>query len=167
MAFLVEDGTGIAGATAYADIAFCDEYHADRGNDAWTAADAMKQAAILKATDHVERLYSRRWIGCRGSEGQGLSWPRLYAYDHDGYLLEGVPEALKRAVAEYALRALSATLIPDPSATVGEVASETKRVGPIEKTVEYRIRSSRIPRYPAADLLLRPLLSSSGGVMRA
>jgi hypothetical protein len=70
-------------------------------------------------------------------------------------LLQDIPDKLKQAVAEYALRSVSLhELSPDPISPVpkqvnlhghtrdlsstGEVSKKTEKVGPIEESVEYR-----------------------------
>lgn len=43
MAFVVEDGSGIANANAYITVAYADEYFSDRGNADWAGmADDTK-----------------------------------------------------------------------------------------------------------------------------
>lgn len=102
---------------------------------------------------------------------QPLSWPRNYAYDEQGYLITGIPDRLKMAVSEYAVRAVSATLLPDPTVDpyAGSVKVRTEKVGPIEESYEYvagTVGKITFKPYPAADKLLRPLLLGSGGVIR-
>jgi hypothetical protein len=102
---------------------------------------------------------------------QPLSWPRNYAYDERGSLIEGIPDRLKMAVSEYAVRAVSATLLPDPTVDpyAGSVQGRTEKVGPIEETYEYVAGTAgkiTFKPYPAADKILRPLLLGSGGVIR-
>lgn len=195
MAFTLEDGTGIPGSNAYIDRAFADEYHADRGHSAWASCDplgarpitdAQKDAAIIRATDHIDRVYGQFFRGYKGTRNQGLQWPRTSAWDPDGFELLEVPIQLQNAAAEYALRALlQGVLTPDPppnspkqtlvgGATVatfgqgsGEVISSKEKVGPIECETEYAKSSSsssggsghsQLENFPAADMMLRSLL---------
>jgi hypothetical protein len=104
-----------------------------------------------------------------GSDGglQPLCWPRAYAYDQQGNEILGIPDKLKQAVAEYAVRSVSLPLMADPDSTVVNVTSKTEVVGPI--TESYKFSSSvKIPVYPAADRILTSLLlgSGQGGVIR-
>lgn len=160
MAFTVEDGSGIPGANAYVDEAFADGHHADRGNTFWsTLSSPDKQAAIIRATDYIDKRFGRRFRGFREQKDQGLEWPRLDAFDDDGFLLSGgadIPAQLQKATAEYALRAaIYMTLAPDPlrpvpkqdmtqnpptqdtSVVTGEVRRKRERVGPIEEETSY------------------------------
>lgn len=99
---------------------------------------------------------------------QPLSWPRANAFDQQGNLIVGIPDRLRQAVAEYAVRAISATLLPDPATDPygGRLYSRREQVGPIQEEARYStiISSSDVfVAYPYADRLLRPLLLGSGG----
>lgn len=82
MAVIVEDGTIVAGANAYASLSAVDTFHEDRLNTVWTAAsDETKEAAMLRATAGLESKYRGRWFGFKadhnaGTAPQFLSWPR-------------------------------------------------------------------------------------------
>ena len=82
MAIIVEDGTIVAGANAYATLAAADVYHEDRLNNLWTdAADETKEAAMLRATAGLESKYRGRWHGFKADHNaanapQFLAWPR-------------------------------------------------------------------------------------------
>lgn len=108
--------------------------------------------------------------GYEGTE-QFLEWPRLSVYSRSGVLVEGIPEKLKQAVAEYADRALSATLMPDP--TIDEsgktIIAKREKLGPIEEETTYAEGSQlafKLRPYPAADRLLSEYVTASGGVFR-
>ena len=158
MAFIVEDGSGVEDATAYVAVAFVDEYHTDRGNVGWAGANDVKQQAIVKATDYIDKRFGKRFRGLRKSRQQALEWPRINAFDDDGFLLIGsddIPRALQKACAEYALRALVLTqLAPDPALpfvtrdaidsgvaqnqSVGEVTEKSVKVGQVEVSKTYK-----------------------------
>jgi hypothetical protein len=156
MAFTVETGTGIVGANAYDSVAFVDTHHADRGNTAWGDFGTLeKQEAIIRASDYIDKRFGRRFVGVRATKGQGLEWPRLSAFDQDGFLLSGVddlPRQLEKACAEYALRAaIYGTLAPDPplpvpkqdltdpsgdrpdQADTGQITRRKDKLGPLEE----------------------------------
>jgi len=164
MAFTVEDGTGVADANAYITVAFADDHHSDRGNAVWTGLDSVKQVAIVKATDYVDKRFGPKFRGFKESKSQGLEWPRLSAFDNDDYLFNGlddVPRQLKKAVAEYALIALQIDLLPLPArpfavldpatgtvsgGTTGQVLKKRERVDVIEEETEYSDMSNLITR---------------------
>lgn len=189
MAFVVEDGTIVTNANAYITVAYADTYHGDRNQGRWTGTVLEKEAAIIRATDHVDRTFGVRFRGIRQQREQPLEWPRYGATDDDGWTLdEGLPPQLLKAVAEYALRAIMlGVLTPDvpapvpaqdltsPTATgAGQAASGTvirtkDALGPLEESRTYAeptgvwagpTGDALLPRYPAADLWLNELLIS-------
>jgi hypothetical protein len=167
VAFVPETGEGLETANAYIDVAFADSYHADRGHISWDALGlsdppailAKKQQCIVRATDYVNKRFGRRFRGVKQNRRQALEWPRMNAYDNDGYSLadiDEIPRALQAAIAEYALRAaLVGELAPDPIPVVprqdlgveeptvettyagGQVSRVSEKVDVIEETVSY------------------------------
>ena len=172
MALEVEDGTGKDDAESYISVAGADNYHTLRGNTAWTGADAVKEAALRKATDYMLQVYRLRWKGTRVSGNQSLDWPRNWVERDDYtyvkqngtamiggfqyYPSDEVPVEVQRACAELALKALSETLAPD----IGRRTLREK-VDVIE--VEYDPNSPQYTLYRAVDNMLAPLLGGSGG----
>lgn len=188
MAFTHEDGSGVQDANAYATIAEVTAYLTDRGRQAentWsTRTTAEQEAAIIKASDYIDKRWGGSFRGKRNasSADQGLEWPRTGACDDDGfeYASDALPKALIQATAEYAVRAVAGELSLDPE-SVGSVPSsdirrKTEKVGPLEDTTEYFSNSESVvsglapdaPSYPAADLLMQELVSrdplGKGGV---
>lgn len=164
MAFVVEDGTGVADANAYITVEFADAYFSDRGISEWTGSTSVKQTAIVRATDYIELRFADRFVGQLSPDSTTLSWPRDYVYDREGNLMTNqIPLELKKSCAEYALRALSLTLLPDPEQN--GISRAYNRVGPLEEEVEYHA-SQIIQKYPMADRLLTRYLTSSAGVIR-
>ena len=144
---IVESGVGLANAEAYISVADADTYFSLRGNTAWAALNtAAKEAALRKATDYMGVVYGARWAGERLKQDQALDWPRG---------VEGVPDAVKRASAELALRSVTSELLADQGPSV---KSET--VGPI--SVTYADGASQALRYPYVDGLLAALLAGGG-----
>jgi hypothetical protein len=280
MTMIVEDGSGIVNANALATEVFVDTYFNDRGIATWTGTTTVKENAIIKATDYLNKRFSTRFrgqikvissnaaksvltftalpsanetvtidgtvftfkttasltnevtIAARISDtidnlilvinesgidycadinpglsmvvqadfdgedgntiavstdttatwsfstlnggndenrGQALPFPRLYLYTDTGTTVLGVPQGVKEAVAEYALRALTADLMDDP--TLDDAGNTIKRkkekIGPIEEETEYQIgASTALKSYPAADRLLLPYVNAGGGVFR-
>lgn len=163
MAFTVEDGSGVEDANAYITVDFANDYFSERGITAWTGADGLKQIAIIKATDYIEKVYGMAFLGYKNDAQQSLSWPRNGEDEETG-----LPKALKQATAEYALRALSAALVSDPTHESKFITAESKKVGPIEKSFTYSEADgvTILAAYPAADLLIRPLILAGGRVIR-
>lgn len=173
MAFTVEDGTGLPDANSYAAVAYADEYFLERGITAWTGNNTAKEGWLIQATDYIEQVFGARFIGERMTDTQALSWPRRYAVTRGGTEIadDVVPQTLVRACCQYALRAISGPLMPDPAVdpTGFSVVTTRKKVGPIEK--EFRVMGSSgspilIRSYPAADTLMTSLLAYAGGGTR-
>lgn len=170
MAFTVEDGTGVADANSYVTLEYADAYFLDRANSSWASAlDAEKQVSLIKATEYVETRWLGRWLGVKQFSTNYIAWPREYVYDEFGETIEGtIPENLKVAICMYAVRALSAELMPDPTVNAGyPIKREMAKVGPIEEEIAYDTSWIQITqKYPMADRLIASLLSSTGGVYR-
>lgn len=153
---IIQDETGaISGANAYIDAAYFITYHEQRGNVINYDKNQIEQK-IIAATDYVNFRFTYK--GTRLLEEQTTAWPRTGACDRDGFYVAGIPTAVKHATAEYALRALSAQLAPDPVVheTGAGIKSKSEETGPLKESVEFVEGSSiRLPRYPAADLKLK------------
>jgi hypothetical protein len=156
MAFTLQNDNGsVVGANAYVSVSFVRAYMADRGTDLTAVSDAVLEAAIIQATQYLDTRYT--FLGYRRNSAQDTEWPRRDAYDRDGYLISGIPKAVKHAVAELANRARSASLMPDPErdATGRTVLSKSESVGPISETVSYAAGGAfTFPEYPAVDRIL-------------
>lgn len=150
MAFLVEDGSGIAGANAYVAIQDFIDYWSDRGVEIDPISDNDRASIIIRATDYIDKRFGKRFRGFKKQHDQGLEWPRLDAEDDSGYEFDGVPKELQHACIEYALRAFYAVkfeLSPDPALpfptrdtlgtgsteAAGFVKEKSEKVGPIEE----------------------------------
>lgn len=153
MAFTVETGEIVPNANAYVTLVEANDFHTDRGNTGWNGTDAVKQAAIIKATDYIEQTYPEMWLGELVEVTQPLSWPRSGVENIDE---DVIPERLKQAVCILALEALTTDLNP-ALARGGKVKRE--KVDVIE--VEYMDGASGKTLRPAIQGLLRPLIHFS------
>lgn len=162
MALVVEDGTGKVDAESYISAADASAYHAARGSAAWAAlaSDAVREQLLRKGTEYMESAYGERWQGCRMTGTQALSWPRSGVVVH-GYSVASdvVPQAVQRACAELALRAISGDLSPDLSA---QVKQET--VGQI--SVTYADGARQQVKFQAVDGLLSGLLCGPASAIK-
>lgn len=166
MAFTVQDSTGlVAGANAYAAIAFCDTYLADRGKTAWDSlTDSQKQAAIIEATDYLDVNF--KYGGLRlNDSGQVTEFPRRSLYDANAVLVSGIPERLQEACAELAYRASQGTeLFPDLEFNAsGRKVKDLLKVGPITIEEGLETGGSSAPRFPVVERILREFTLSSPG----
>lgn len=165
MAIIVEDGTAKVDAESYISVADADSYHSARGNTLWTGADALKEAALRKATEYMMQAYRRGWKSFRTTSTQALDWPRAWMPIEDAPYGYGssvayvpsnvIPVEVKRACAELALIALSADLNPALERT-----TLSERVGPLEVT--YDPAEPVFKRYRSIDQMLATYLCIGG-----
>jgi hypothetical protein len=100
MGIVVEDGTGLDTANAFASVAEVAAYLNDRGATAFaTLATPTKEAAIISASEMISSAYG--WAGRRLDLDQRLAWPRIEGGD-GRYVPSGVPTQVKDAVARVA-----------------------------------------------------------------
>lgn len=159
MSVVVEDGTGLPDANSYIPVEYADAYFTLRGNETWTfAGEPEKLVAIVAATDYIDARWGSILASVRTTDIQALEFPRKR--------WEGMPEALKKATCEYALRAMLAPLAPDPEYDEsGRIVIESKeKVGPITEEKKYSQSFGggidwRV--YPSADAYMRPLLNAA------
>lgn len=182
-AFNVQNDTGtVADANAYVSLDYFKQYHLDRGRT-FTLTDDAIQAGIVRSTDYVDGRFGDRFAGSPLTDTQTTQFPRQCAYYDSGRQIEGIPVELKKAIAEYALRASTGELLMDAPRPVGDdgepaptgkIASLSQTVGPVSETKTYATTSGRpgagsalvdgtlMPEIPAADLLIEKLLDGSG-----
>jgi hypothetical protein len=160
MAFVVEDGTGLANATSYLAVADADAYHVDMGNASWAlASNANKQSALIRATKSLDAMYNGQWKGLLYSSTQALAWPRTEARNELDDEYTGVPVILKNATAEGALIELGT-----PGALL--ISKERGGLVKMEKvdviTIEYQDGAPGATSYPTIASVISPLLESGG-----
>lgn len=116
--FVVEDGSGLPAATSYVSVAEADVYFTPDLNYAatWGAlTNEQKELSLAWASRILDQKTD--WKGNRAVTTSGLRWPRSYAYDRDGILVDDgiVPPAVKQATCELAkyVRATDLTVGPD------------------------------------------------------
>lgn len=167
MTLIVEDGTGLATAESYVSVADADAYHTKMGTAAASWGDlttAVKEAALRRATQFIDTRY--RFQGVVNSGTQALLWPRVGVWLH-GYYVEAttIPQRLKDACAELAMRAAAGDLLPDADEG-GEVSAESISIGPISESKTYVGSKSSVKDYPVVRSLLTPMLQTGGLVER-
>lgn len=178
MALIVEDGTGKADSESYLSVSDATTYHDARGNTAWSGlgTDALREQALRKATDYLVQVYRMRWGGYRSNGTQALDFPRALLrmpdYSYAGlngyttiggnyyYVNDEVPQEVKNACAELALKSISGELAPDLERSVVK-----EKIDVIE--VEYDKNALQYTRYRAIDNMLAPFLNGgSSGAFR-
>ena len=158
MAFIVEDGTVVAGANSYAALEYALSYFADANRSSEFAGSEPEQRGwLVQATSYINMRWATRFASAPFAANQSLPFPRAA-----GNGAAWMPEDLLRATCEYAARAKRGPLAPDPTvdATGHSVVMTGRKVGPIERTFAV-VSGSRVQTfrsYPAADALMASLL---------
>lgn len=156
----VETGAGVDGAESYISVADCDTYHANRNATLWTGIDSVKEAALLKAATYLDGYYRARWKGFQVLPNiQAMEWPR---YNVNPFMsIDVIPQRLKDAQCELALRALTAELAADATGNI-----KREKVDVLE--TEYFANSVPKQVYTVVDQLLSDYVTplGSGYVVR-
>lgn len=165
MSLIVEDGTAVQNAESYVTVAYADTYWSKRQHDAtlytrWnTGTTELKEGALREASAYLDAVYGANYKGTRRGYVQGLLWPRRGALDSGGYPLPDLPEELKKATCELAVRSYSARLSPD-SERENQIKREKKVIGPITKEVEYVDGASTETRYGVVEGMMATLIEN-------
>ena len=152
-----EDGTGLAGANAYANAADGDVYH--EGHlyaTAWTAATAEKKAAALvMASRLIDSLF--QFSGVKAHALQSLQWPREDCPDPDAnadvvgqrFVLNNV---VPKAVADATCETARALLIEDRTANPMGEGLKFSGLGELQQSFDKNDRRPPIPHVAQAML---------------
>lgn len=157
----------------YGTVSDADAYHLARGNAAWTGDNAVKTAALQRATDYIDGRYRKMtaggcWVSMfRGARTDGraqdLEWPRTGATDGEGNEIpdDEVPVEVEHATYEAALRELADPGSLSPTFTPSQQVTREK-VGPVEVAYAEGQGSGAMPAnrpvVPAIDDIIAGLL---------
>lgn len=101
MDILVEDGTGLVTANAYATIAEVDDILSVNIHSKWSVLsdDATKANLIMWASRILDERV--KWNGKKTHDTSGLAWPRMCVRDKEGIMVDDsvVPSSVKVATA--------------------------------------------------------------------
>lgn len=155
-----------ATANSYLTDAEADTYADERLRSTnWTSEsdDDVKARALIQATRWLDNM---DFVGERTTEAQALEWPRLEAYTKDGYeyATDAVPDVVKRATFELALRLLNDNAAStDTLAESGLERFDEAKVGPLDVKIRHAKKSGDLPD-PVRQMLLHVLRASSVSV---
>lgn len=158
MGLTVEDGSIVAGANSYIDLAFARSYAADRGV-ALSADDVALTPWLIKACDYIETK-SALFVGTVINVAQALSWPRQGVTYQDGsaFPINSIPVMLKAAQAQLVIEQFNGIdLIPTQDGKF--VVSESVDV--LRTTYSEKIGTGGQPYMPLVDSLLSNLFYTS------
>lgn len=157
MALVVEDGSIVANADSYADLAFARDYATARGVTL-PADDAEAEALAYKAMDYLEGKRGEFQGDKADPLNQSLQWPRKNVkIDCVDFPVDAIPKELKQAQARLMMEA-SAGVEIQPTRTGGFVIEDT--TGPLTTKYSERIGVSAEPTITAVDALLEPLFKA-------
>lgn len=171
MSLIIEDGTGLANAEAYADVTTVLAYAMKRGYTLPTDPTVI-EPLIVKATDYLESL---DYILQAYTQTQALSWPRnLHGmfnfpmppyYNYEGvdvtqpqYPQEKLQAAQSQLVIEQQINGVD--LQPTTVGGSGYVIEE--RVDVIMTRYSERLGTLQRPTLRAVDAILRDLVLTTG-----
>lgn len=118
MIVIVEDGTGLPNANAYASVVEVTDILSTNIYSTWaTQTDGVKANLVLWASRILDERV--RWYGKKTFKTSGMSWPRHKVKDNEGTLVDDniVPKAVKTAVAVLANHLLSNAADPEVANT--------------------------------------------------
>ena len=164
MAFIVEDGTIVAGANAYNTVSAFRAYWTDRGVT-FAQLDPEIEGAIVVVTQYTDGEFGECYKGNITDVTQDLCWPRTGATDGKKRTIgpNDMPIELLNAVNEYGKRQLENPegIQPDVGDT-GEVISQRDEIeAAVETETKYNPGSGGYfgrRRYPLGDNYLKGLL---------
>lgn len=156
---IVEDGTGVANANSYADVAYARSFAESVGLPL-PADDNAVAVALLGAMPYIE---SQPYQGQPAQPGQALQWPRMLVIVNGDMLPDdSIPEGVKKAQAQAASMVISGTEL-FPTIEGQRVTEET--VGPI--TTKYSDQYTNTWNgqnvFSAINVYLQPYIIWVGG----
>ncbi len=161
MALTVEDGSGVTDADSYVSLDEADQYLEDKCEaQEWANTEVEEKEEILRfASMFLDGSYS--WKGSRSVEQQGLSWPRKEVRV-DGITLSStkVPDRIKKAVFELALKTAKAPILED----VDSAPIKKESFGPF--SIEYgSTENGGQKKFAMVDFLVSPYVQGGGGTI--
>ncbi|MAF43763.1 MAG: hypothetical protein CMI54_06315 [Parcubacteria group bacterium] len=159
MALIIEDGTIVADANSFIDLAYARAFAEARGVTL-SADDVILEVSVIKAMDYIIE-FEPNLKGDRLGTVQELMYPRENVLYFGEYLDDGVmPKELLNAQAQ-AVMDIAAGTDPTPNGTTGHVIKN--KVGPIEQEFSDKGSPSVKPILRKVEVMLAPLLKNTAG----
>lgn len=159
MTLTVEDGTGVAGADTYVDVAYVSAFATAR-NLTFTGTTAAQEAAIRAGLSYVDHQGRFPFRGSKTSATARTEWPRTGASEFYGPAIPEtyVPWRVQDAQALAAILVLGGTVLQAKLDRGGKIASKKMDV----LSVTYAADAPAEAVYPEIVGLLSPLLRTTG-----
>ena len=142
--FIVEDGSGVAGATSYATLSDLKQYWYDHEYDYGDLTDDAIRRLLNKSTKYIDDNYRGGFSGYRQYDDQMLEWPRYGAYYLRSYDIREntIPQEVKNAVYEASYLQKSGVDLTATISKAGKITKTSVKVDVIEESIEYESGSS-------------------------
>lgn len=152
-----EDGSVVANANTYVEVADVDAYATNHGYSEWEGDADTKAAAILRGMNYIE---SYNFKGKKTARDNPLKWPRAEVRDEDDYLLESdeIPDEVVKATCEAAYREVVSPGVLQEDRTTG---IKRKKVDVLETEYFQGGGGGASTVFTAIDHLLAGLIYSS------
>lgn len=163
---VVETGSGASTANSYESVVNVDTYLADHNDPVpttWSTETTLrKETALKNATQYLDAVYGEKWLGTRSNQGQNLNWPRQSIVDRDGWAIASttMPRVLLECTAILAHLDITETngLLPNVAISASEIKKEFKKLGPLEKEIEYFGKKREFKRFSLVEELIDELI---------
>lgn len=159
MAFVVEDGTGLANSNSYVTVQEYRDYYTDRGIDKSSETDVQIEGYLVQSTEFIDLMYT--FCGEKLVSTQALEFPRVI-----DEVDVGVPTRVKYAtiIMGDTVSTTTGSIYTDPNQNIKQ---NKEKVGPIETDITYftgsQNQSQQLEnRYPEVYKYLEPYMCTSG-----
>lgn len=172
--FIVEDGSGLAGANSYSDVATANQYHLNHGNPpTWTnLSENDRRFHLREGTQFLDGEYRARYRGTKRTLAQALEHPRNSIVDKAGFrrasdeLVREIIDACAIAAFRSAEAAAANTVLVPVIVDEGTVKKTRKRLDVLEEEIVYESPNLPTTTYRLLEFVLDPILHPRGGVIR-
>lgn len=161
---VVEDGSNVANANSYVDLAYLSSYAEKRGLTL-PQTQTDKEIFLLRAMDYLEVRRSD-WQGVKSESDQPLQWPRKgVEIDCEAFPADAIPVELKNAQCQLVVEQQKRTpLFPKPRTSSSEGYVTEKTIGPLTKKFAYggagAAPMNRPIEIPTVEVFLSPLTNA-------
>lgn len=153
---------------SFGSVEDADAYFADRGIEAWSGENSVKEAALLVGADYILNTYRGQWCFTRSDSNQALPFPAKGVVDADGrsWADDVIPPQVAHAQFQAALQhVLGVDLMPVVSAG-GKIVSERAGAGPAQSSTTFADHgpgTGEAPKFPIIERLLSGLVTGNSG----
>jgi len=166
MAIVFDDTVGGATANSYASVSDYNQYRENQGLA--TLADDPAKVALIRATAWIDANYRDKWTSqSKTDSDQALHWPQSGATDQPGgieFADDIIPQRVKQAVFEYAIRAAGQSGL-DPQTATNVKSQELEGLG--RKEFFGRTAEGSLPdKFKFVDQILYGLIIGRSGGLR-